>query len=131
MANNNHELARKFFAAVAAGELPNDLVTDDLRAWTLSSGATDRDRFAGGIKLLAAAVDGDLVYDIRSLTAEEDRIVAEVTSDWPLINGERARNHHIFLFRVRGGKIAAVDEYMDPSVPREVIGPLLQQMMEN
>ncbi len=131
MTKNNHELARRFFNAIGSGDVPDELFTGDLQAWLLSSGSTDRDRFIGGIRLLAAAVDGDLVYDIRSLTAEEDRVVAEVTSDWRLINGERAQNRHIFLFRVRDGKIAAVDEYMDPSVPRETIGPLLQQMMEN
>ncbi len=130
MSDNNHELAKRFFTAIGSGDVPDELFTEDLQAWLLSSGSTDRERFIGGIEMLAAAVDGELIYDIRSLTAEEDRVAAEVTSDWRLINGQRAQNHHVFLFRIRDGKIAAVAEYMDPSVPREIIGPLLQQMME-
>ena len=76
--------------------------------------------------MLAAIVAGELVYTIESLTAEEDRVVAQVSSDWKLVNGERAQNRHMFLFRIRDGRIASVAEYMDPRVPREVIGPLIQ-----
>ncbi len=124
--SNHHQLARDFFAAVASGTLPDDLVTPDLTAWTLSSGDADRARFAGGIRMLAAIVAGELAYTIESLTAEEDRVVAQVSSDWELVNGERAQNRHVFLFRIRDGRIASVADYMDPRVPREVIGPLIQ-----
>jgi ketosteroid isomerase-like protein len=128
-ANSGHQLARDFFAAVASGHLPEELVTPDMTAWTLSSGDSDRERFAGGIKMLAAIVSGELVYDVLSLTAEDDRVVAEVTSDWALVNGERARNRHVFIFQLRDGRIASVSEYMDPAVPREIIGPLIQQTL--
>ena len=53
-------------------------------------------------------------------------MVAEVSSDWALINGQRARNRHVFIFRIRDGRIAFVAEYMDPAVARDIIGPLIQ-----
>ncbi len=126
-----HRLAREFFAAVGRGQLPDSLVTPDMSAWTLSGGDTDLARFAGGVKLLAAVVaPGALVYDIASITAEDDRVVAEVRSDWPLVNGQRAQNHHVFAFRVRDGRIAHVAEYMDTTVPKTVIGPAIQALLQ-
>lgn len=128
--HDNHQLVRTFFTAIAAGDLPDDLLTDDMTAWTLSSGDFDKARFQGGIKLLAGIVSGCLRYEIDSLTAEDDRAVAEVRSDWTLINGETVQNHHVFLFRFRDGKVAALREYMDPAIPREKLGPLMQSVME-
>jgi ketosteroid isomerase-like protein len=121
-----HRIAQRFFAEVAAGELPDDLVTPELEAWTLSSGYADRARFQGGIAMLAEIVEGDLHYDILSLTAEADRVVAEVSSDWALVDGRRVQNRHVFIFRIDNDRIAGVAEYMDPAVPREVLGPLIQ-----
>jgi len=88
-------------------------------------------RFKAGIKMLSMVVSGELVYQIISLTAEEDRVVAEVSSDWSLINGDRARNRHVFVFGLRDGKIASLAEYMDPAIPREKIGPLIQKMLSD
>lgn len=124
-----HELAREFFAAIGRGDITDELVTPDFRAWILTSGDLDLPRFTGGIRALAAAVAGDLVYEIDSLTAEDDRVVAEVRSDWELVNGQRARNRHVFLFTLRDGRVASMSEYMDPVVPREILGPLIQQLM--
>ncbi len=129
MSNPNHQLARDFFSAVGNGVLPMELITADLTAWTLSSGEADKARFEGGIKMLAAVVEDELVYQIDAITAEEDRVVAEVSSDWPLINGDRAQNKHVFSFVIRDGKISRVMEYMDPAIPKEKLGPLIQKMM--
>jgi len=126
---DSHRLAREFLAAVGRGHLPEELVTPDMTAWTLSGGDADLARFQAGVKLLAAVVAGELVYDIVAITAEDDRLVAEVTSDWPLVNGERARNHHVFAFRVREGRICHMAEYMDTAVPRDILGPAIQGLV--
>jgi len=126
---SSHRLARDFFAAIGRGEITEDLVTPDFKAWVLSSGEIDLPRFAAGMKAFSAAVAGDLVYQIDSLTAENDRVVAEVHSDWALVNGERAQNQHVFVFTLRDGKVARMAEYMDPAVARDIIGPVVQQLM--
>lgn len=131
MSNNpHHQIVHDFFAAIASGSLGDDLLTTTMTAWTLSGGDMDRARFTGGVKVMAAAVEGDLHYDILSVTADNEHAVAEVTSDWPLINGQRAQNRHVFVLTLSDGKIAHVSEYMDPRVPREILGPLIQQMMQ-
>lgn len=128
--SNNHQLARDFIAALSAGDVPDELLTPDMTLWTISSGtSSDKARFQAAIKMLASITDDAIVYDIVSLTAEGDRVVAEVKSRGTLINGETFENNHVFLLRVRDGKIAEVAEYMNPIVVREKIAPLLQQAM--
>lgn len=126
---SKHQLARDFFAAIGRGEITDSLVTPDFTAWILSSGEIGLAQFAAGMRAFAAAVVGDLVYQVDSLTAEDDRVVAEVHSDWELVNGQRAQNRHVFLFTLRDGRVCRMAEYMDPAVARDIIGPLIQQLM--
>lgn len=129
MTNESHRLVRDFLKSIAIGKLPENLVTPDMTAWTLTSGESDKERFAGGIKMLAAIFKGTLVYDIDSLTAEENRVVAEVRSKGTLTSGEDFRNVHVFAFTLCDGKISAVREYMNPVVVGEKIVPLMKELM--
>jgi uncharacterized protein len=129
MTQANHLLVRGFFAALGKGQFPDDLLTPDMTLWTVTSGISDKARFQGGVLMLAAIFGGTLVYSIDTLTAEEDRVAAEVQSRGTLINGEPYHNTHVFTFRIREGRIAAVAEYMNQSIVREKIVPLLQATM--
>ena len=103
----------------------------DMVAWTTSSGAwSDKARFQYGIKLLASIFNGGLSYTIDSLTAEADRIAAEVHSRGTLINGEEYRGRYVFMLRVRDGRIASVAEHNDPGPVREKLGPLLKAALQ-
>jgi len=129
MSRSNRQLVEDFFKAIAAGNVPDELVTPDLTFWSVNGGLADKARFKGGIKVLASIFDGTLVYFIESLTAEEDRLVAEIRSQGTLNNGEPLTNTHVFLFQLRDGRIAAAKEYMNQFVVREKIVPLMQAAM--
>jgi uncharacterized protein len=129
MSRTKQRLVRDFFAAIAGGNLPDDLLTPDMSFWTVNSGSSDKARFQGAMKLLASIFGGTLVYTIDALTAEEDRVVAEVRSHGTLPDGEPFRNEHVFIFRIREGRIASVAEYMNQFIVREKIVPLLQAAM--
>jgi hypothetical protein len=130
MTDANHQIAREFFAALSSGDLPDALLTHDMTAWTTSSGAwSDKARFQFGIKLLRSIFDGGLSYQVDSLTAEEDRVAAEVQSNGTLINGEQYRSRYVFMLRIRDGRIASVAEHTDPGPVREKLGPLLREAM--
>jgi len=126
MSEVNRELARAFLSALGQGQIPEELLSQDMTIWTLTSGTADKQRFLGGIRMLAAIFGGSLVYTIDSLTAEEDRVAAEVQSRGTLVSGEQYHNTHVFTFRMREGRIAAVAEYMNQTIVREKIIPLLQ-----
>jgi len=130
MARSNQQLVEDFFKAVAAGHVTDDLITPDMTFWSVNSGMSDKPRFLGGIKVLASIFNaGTLAYFVESLTAEEDRLIAEISSQGTLINGEALNNTHVFLFWLRDGRIAAAKEYMNQFVVRDKIVPLMQAAM--
>lgn len=127
MLENNKKIVREFFEVLPSGNVPTSLFTEDMRFWSISGGTADMARFLGGAKLLAAIFDGGLNYQITSLTAEEDRVVAEIKSSGTLITGEAFNNSHVFSFRIKDGRIAAASEFMDMVAVREKLLPLMQQ----
>jgi len=65
-------------------------------------------------------------YSVDSLTAEDDRVAAEVRGRGKLQSGEDYHNTYVFVFRIRDGRIAAVAEHCNSIVVREKLLPLLQ-----
>jgi uncharacterized protein len=126
MSRSHHELAREFFGHLSRGDLPDDLFTDDVAVWTSSSGASSMARYRGGVKLLQTLFPEGLAYGVDSLTAEDDRVAAEVRGRGTLKNGENYLNTYVFVFRIRDGRIAAIAEHTNSIVVREKILPLLQ-----
>lgn len=124
-----HEMVMRFFAALGPGALSDDLFTADMTVWTVSGGAADKARFLGGARLLASLFNGTLVYTVDSVTAQDDRIAVEGQSRGTLANGESYHNTHMYLFRIRDGRIAGLSEYMNQSLIKEKIVPLMQAAM--
>lgn len=125
MKHQNYTLAREYFAAVSNGELPDDLVTPDMTGWITTGGTMDKASYQHLIRLLAAMCARPLRFTIKSLTAEEDRVVAEAESEGTLVNGEEYRNTYVFVFRIRDGRIAAVAEHYNALIVQEKLLPLL------
>jgi hypothetical protein len=78
------------------------------------------------VKILQSLFQAGLNYSVDSLTAEEDRVAAEVQASGQLKSGEDYRNTYVFVFRIRNGRIASVAEHSNSIVVREKIIPLLQ-----
>jgi ketosteroid isomerase-like protein len=129
MADVNHTVARKFFAALSSGNLPDDLLTADMIVWTTTSGATEKARYQAGIGLLASVFSGGIAYTVDSLTAEGDRVAAEVQGRGTLTNGETYHNIYAYILRIRDGRVASVAEHFNPEPIRQKIAPLLQAAM--
>lgn len=129
MTSTNHQLVRAFFTAISSGNVADELLTADMTFWSVNAGVSDKARFQGAMKILAAIFSGKLVYSIESLTAEDDRVVAEVKSHGTLPDGEPFNNVHMFLFRIRDGRVASVAEFMNQFTVRDKIIPLMQAMM--
>jgi hypothetical protein len=68
--------------------------------------------------------EGAISFTVHSLTAEGDRVAAEVESYAPLVSGSVYNNHYHMLFEFRGGRIAVVKEYADTAHARDVFGDL-------
>lgn len=124
----NHELARAYFAAVTAGDLPDSLLTGDMTAWTTTGGPISRQAYQHMIRLLARMCREPIRFTIDAITAEEDRAVAEARSTATLINGEPYANTYVFSFRIRDGKIAWIAEHYNALIVQEKLMPLMAEM---
>ncbi|MBY0422351.1 MAG: nuclear transport factor 2 family protein [Parvularculaceae bacterium] len=126
MSRSHHDIARAFFNALSAGELPDDLVTPDMTAWTTTRGPSTKAAYQGGVRMLAGLFDGGLHYTVLSLTAEDDRVAAEVRSRGLLRNGVEFENTYAFILRVRDGRVASVAEHFNPAPVDQHIRPMIQ-----
>lgn len=130
MTQDTHVIAHRFFAALSASDLPDALLTPDMTAWTTSSGVeSDKASYQRGVAMLGTLFDGGLSFTVETLTAQEDRVAAEVRSHGTLINGEPFANRYAFILRLRDGRIASVAEHFDPRPVEEKLRPLIQTLM--
>jgi ketosteroid isomerase-like protein len=125
----NHQIVRDFMAALSTGQLPEELMTEDMSVWTSMSGDSDKASFLGGVQILASLFAGDFRYMIDALTAEEDRAIAEVQSNGTFLDGEPFHNMHVFVFRVRDGRISHFGEFMNQFTVQEKIMPRMQEII--
>lgn len=121
-------MVHAFFAAVTAGELPDELLTPDMTGWATTQGTMDKASYQRLIRILAAICSRPLAFTIDSITAEEDRVVAEVRSQGTLIDGADYQNTYVFVFRIRGGRIASVAEHFNALIVQEKMIPLVQRL---
>jgi len=131
MTRPNHQLVRDFFTALSSGTLADELLTHDMTVWTTSSGNSAKQKYLAGVAVLQSLFPAGLTYTIDSLTAEEDRVAAEVQSRGTLVNGDTFQIIYVFMFRIRDGRIASVAEHFNPQTVREKIMPLLQRATAN
>jgi ketosteroid isomerase-like protein len=124
----NHQLVHDFFAAVAAGDLPDSLLTPDMTAWTTTQGRMEKAAYQHVIRLLGRMSAAPLTFTIDSITAEDDRVAAELHSEGTLINGEPYENTYVFVFRVRDGRIASVAEHFNALIVQEKMIPLVKTL---
>ena len=128
LAHPNHQIARKFIAALFSGNIPDDLLTPDMRAWTTVGPLLDKAAYQSGVKQVMSlfAATGGATYTIDALTAEDDRVAAEVRSKGTLSDGEPYENNYVFVLRIRDGRVAAVAEHFNPIPAMEKIFPRMQ-----
>lgn len=119
----NKQIVERYFAAVNAGDMETitALLADDACFWvppSLPDGVEFRGK-AMVLKLFTESVglydaDAGLTVSIHSLTADEDRVAAELTIRGKAAAGGGAyENWYHFLFRVRDGKIVSIREHLD------------------
>lgn len=119
----NKDVVRRYFDAVNRGDMETitDLLDDRVTFWvppSLPDGVEFRGK-AMVLKLFTESVglydaDAGLAVEIVTLTADEDRVAAEL-----IIRGKAAagggdyENWYHFLFRIEDGRITAIREHLD------------------
>lgn len=125
MEHPHHAVARAYFAAVEAGELPDDLCCDDMTAWITTGGMMDKVAYQGLIRLLARMCKVPIRFTIDAITAEQDRVIAEARSEATLIDGQDYRQTYVFALRIRDGRIAHIAEHYNALETQAKLLPLM------
>lgn len=126
----NKQVVLDFYAAGARGDMDAcfSLLADDI-SWT-NIGTT---KFSGtyeGKQALVERLLGPLFgqlktgisSEVESLIAEGDVVVAQTSGTAETLDGTPYNNSYCQVIRVKGGKIAAVKEYMDTALIDAVFG---------
>jgi ketosteroid isomerase-like protein len=119
----NKQVVRSYFDAVNRGDITTiaDLLDDEASFWvppSLPDGVVFRGK-AMVLKLFTESVglydpNAGLRVEIHSLTADEDRVAAElVIRGKAAADGRDYENWYHFLFRVRDGRIREIREHLD------------------
>lgn len=126
----NKALVLEFYRRMNAREYADlwDLFSPDA-LWGLGRFSTEESGSIERMKPLMvdpmpAFADGGIDFTVHALTAEGDRVAAEVESYAPTADGKVYNNHYHMLFEIRDGKITVVKEYADTAHARDVFGNL-------
>ena len=129
-AARNKELLQRIFADLAKGDgrLFIDSMTEEFR-WTIT-GTTKWSRTYDG----KDAVIGELLAPLRAriadrirtvghhFVAEGDHVVVEARGNNLTTAGKRYDNSYCYVFRLEGGKLAALTEYLDTELVTAALG---------
>jgi ketosteroid isomerase-like protein len=118
-------LVHAYIDAVVAGDLPDELLTDDMTAWLTTQGTIGKQAYQDAIRWLRSVMREPLRFTIDAVTAEGDRAVAEARSEGVLINGEPYAQTYVFVLRIRDGRIAAIAEHYNALIAQEKLLPLM------
>lgn len=118
----NRKVAAEFFARIDANDTAGALalLADDATYWIAgdraaipSAGQHDKAGMSKLFHLMSKQLGDGLRMTVKAATAEGERVALEVESRGDLKNGRAYRQKYHILMVVRGGRIAAVREYLD------------------
>ena len=126
----NKHLLQDIFAATARGDSRPlvDAMADDFR-WTISGNGRWSRSYDGRqavltelFPVLRERIEGRNKMIPRRILADGDHVVVEARGDNVTKAGQRYDNSYCFVFRLAGGKLAEVTEYMDTELVTSALG---------
>jgi uncharacterized protein len=119
----NKALVRRYFETVASDGFGKalELVAEDAIWWIPGAeGELGKKDMIAAMDRAADSLVGNMGAEFLSMTAEDDRVAAEVRGSSLRKSGVRYDNVYHFLFRVRDGKIAEIREHHDTAYAAKV-----------
>ncbi|HEY0975797.1 MAG TPA: nuclear transport factor 2 family protein [Solimonas sp.] len=116
---HNKQLARAFFDAINRGDTAAllDAYAEDgyclTTGNTLISGTFSKAQIREAAGAIFQVFPQGIRFTLHNLTAEDDRVAVEASSEGQHVSGQRYTNQYHFFFRFRNGKVTEFKEYMD------------------
>lgn len=89
------------------------------------AGTRPREVMVGTIDAFARILPTGLRLAPRTVLAEGDRVMVECEGDGVTCEGTAYANHYVFLFTMKDGLVARIDEYFCNVLANEVLWPLV------
>lgn len=135
MSNQNADTVLKFLNAMSNGDAETADTCVGPNAFTVAkgygkfAGVRERDIMVGTIAAFKQLVPEGLNIDVKSVTAQDDRVVVEFEGDSKTCEGVPYKNQYCMVFMMEDGKIKQVNEYFCNIHADEVLWPLVEKMM--
>lgn len=123
----NKQLTIEFFDAMQRGDANaiadtyaegGEVVTMGNTLISGSRGKEEIRQFASGV---LEAFPSGLVFTILNMTAEDDRVAVEATSEGRHVTGQQYKNHYHFLLTWKESELLEMKEYMDTELVTAVL----------
>jgi ketosteroid isomerase-like protein len=126
----NKELIRNMYVEMSKGNTQVFLgsMADDVRftliGMTKYSGTFNgkKELIAKVLKPLMDLLEGDLILTLDNLIAEGDYVATQVRGKSTTKSGKAYNNTYAQVFRIAGGKVQEVTEYLDTELVTSVFG---------
>lgn len=120
--DENKRVVHELFARISNGDRDGmlALLSDDVKWWIAgeleglpAAGEHGKEQIAGILASMRRQLKDNLQLSVHCLTAEDDRVSAQVSGHGELNNGKLYRNEYHFLISLLAGKVVSVREYLD------------------
>ncbi len=134
MSEQNKQVVLKFIEAMGRSDGATAATCLAPDAFTLAkgfgkfAGVRHYDTIVGTIDAFKKLVPTGLRPDIKSVTAESDRVVVEFEGNATTCDGKPYNNQYCMVFTLAGSKIKQVNEYFCTILAEEVLWPLVEQI---
>jgi len=129
--NANEQLALDFFAALSSGDLERlrpfldensvwEPMVKDIPGAGRYQGNAIIDEFLAPVRGMFAP--GDPKIHVQTIFSDGDFVAVESYSDGKLQDGRAYHNRYSWVFRMNGGKIGSLHEYMDSHYVARLFG---------
>jgi uncharacterized protein len=126
ISDQNKTITKEFFEALSNGSNKYlDFYTDESIIWTAGNNAiggtrTKKEVVSFAQNILSAFPTG-ITFNIKGMTAEEERVAVEINGEAIHASGETYNNQYHFLLRIKDGKILELKEYMDTQLAAKIL----------
>ena len=134
MSEQNKQLVLTFIEAMGRGDADAAAPCIAEDTFTLAkgfgkfAGVRTHDTILATIGAFRQLMPDGMAPTIRSVTADDDRVVGEFEGHGTLVNGEDYANQDCMVCMIRDGKIRQVNEYFCTILADEKLWPLVENM---